>query len=185
MTVSGTLLETTDFGFGPFDIVAGPDGNLWFTDPGGNTIGRVTPSGPTITQFTIPTAFGTPNGIASGFDGRLWFTERNAGKIGRITTDGANIDEFPIPSGLQPILIARGPDGALWFTEGLFVVAGRVSEPISLQIGRIDTTGAITEFPALGAGASLFGIATGSDGALWFTDTGMNNAIGRITPQGM
>jgi virginiamycin B lyase len=25
------------------DIVAGPDGNLWFTEGGGNKIGRITP----------------------------------------------------------------------------------------------------------------------------------------------
>ena len=105
------------WGSSPFDIVTGPDGNLWFTDQGASTIGRITPGGPTITQFPILSMFGTL-GIASGFDGRLWFTERNDSQIGRITTDGLTVGEFPIPFGLEPLLITRGPDGALWFTEG-------------------------------------------------------------------
>ena len=34
----------------PFGITTGPDGNLWFTEYGGDKIGRITPSG-TITEF--------------------------------------------------------------------------------------------------------------------------------------
>ena len=29
----------------PFDIVAGSDGNLWYTEPSGDNIGRITPAG--------------------------------------------------------------------------------------------------------------------------------------------
>src|SRR6187431_2493980 len=29
----------------PYSIVAGPDGNLWFTESDGNAIGRITPDG--------------------------------------------------------------------------------------------------------------------------------------------
>ena len=29
----------------PLGIMAGPDGNLWFTEPGANKIGRITPAG--------------------------------------------------------------------------------------------------------------------------------------------
>jgi len=41
----------------PNDIVAGPDGNLWVTEPAinGNKIGRITPAG-AITEFAIPDA---------------------------------------------------------------------------------------------------------------------------------
>ena len=62
----------------------GTHGNLWFT--GGNSIGRITPSGQ-ITEFPVPTNNSIPEGIAAGPDGNLWFTETsNVGnKIGRIT----------------------------------------------------------------------------------------------------
>ena len=38
---------------GSAHIVAGPDGNLWFTDPGNNQVDRVTPQGQ-ITPFALP-----------------------------------------------------------------------------------------------------------------------------------
>jgi hypothetical protein len=54
----------------PFSIALGPDGNLWFTEVGGNKIGEITPSG-AISEFAW---HGNPGGIAS--DGTmLWFTE--------------------------------------------------------------------------------------------------------------
>ena len=68
----------------PDYIVAGPDGNLWFTENIGNKIGRITPDGK-ITEYAIPTSQGDPDRIAVGPDNNVWFTE-NGGKIGRIGT---------------------------------------------------------------------------------------------------
>jgi hypothetical protein len=62
-----------------------------------------------------------------------------------------------MPNGSVPETIAAGPDGALWFTEW---DAGR--------IGRITTTGVITEYP-VPAAYHGGGITVGPDGALWFT----------------
>jgi streptogramin lyase len=39
----------------PFDVAAGPDGNLWFTEFGSDKIGRITPTG-TITEFAVLSA---------------------------------------------------------------------------------------------------------------------------------
>jgi streptogramin lyase len=36
---------------GPQGIVAGPDGNIWFTNRGNNSIGRITPAG-VVSNFT-------------------------------------------------------------------------------------------------------------------------------------
>src|SRR5438034_561946 len=71
------------------------------------------------------------------------------------------ITEFPIPTPSSvSVSIAAGRDGALWFGEA----AGN-------KIGRIATSGAITEFPlpATTPGDGPVGIAAGPDGALWFT----------------
>ena len=46
-------------------IAAGPDGNLWFTEHGKNKIGRITPAG-VFTEFPIPTAGASPEGITAG-----------------------------------------------------------------------------------------------------------------------
>jgi|SRR5258708_2189257 len=61
-------------------ITAGPDGNLWFTEPG--KIGRITPTG-TISEFPLPTSESTSAFITTGPDGAIWFTERSS-KIGRL-----------------------------------------------------------------------------------------------------
>jgi streptogramin lyase len=84
----------------------------------------------------------------------------------------ASITEFS--SGVTaPSAITDGPDGNMWFTD-------------THAIGRITTSGAVTEFSAgLNPGAHPFGnIVVGSDGNLWFSDIGSPQAIGRITPSG-
>ena len=126
-------------GCGPTGITSGPDGNLWFTEAGGNTIGRITPSG-SITEFPIPMANNSPHGITnsspfgitSGPDDNLWFTEQAGNTIGRITPAGT-IQEFPLPTTCNnqhpcgPTGITSGSDGNLWFTEQYVSKIGRIS----------------------------------------------------------
>jgi virginiamycin B lyase len=175
ITTGGTITNfPTAKNVSPWAIVNGPDGALWFTDLGTNAIGRITIAG-AITEFPIAPPQADPLSIAAGSDGALWFTEND--RIGRMTTAGAYSD-FAVPTvGSGPESITAGPDGALWFTEES---AGK--------IGRITTSGAITEYTAL---SNVFrqnvenpiGIAAGPDGALWFGDVG-TNSIGRITTAG-
>ncbi len=82
------------------------------------------------------------------------------------------INEFPVAGNGGPFRITLGPDNNLWFTE-----------QTGNKIGRMTTTGAITEFPVPTAGSTLRTITTGADGNLWFTE-GTGNKIGRITPAG-
>ena len=57
----------------PYDITAGPDGALWFTEFDGLRIGRVTTTW-AFAEYPVPTDIGAPGGIASASDGSLWFT---------------------------------------------------------------------------------------------------------------
>ena len=164
----------------PEGITMGPDGALWFTEYGANSIGRITPGGK-ITTYPLPTFDANPQSITVGPDGALWFTEWYANKIGRITTSGS-IREFSLPTcgscpggkRLGPYGIAKGPDGALWFTANF-----------GSAIGRITTSGAVTVYPlpnrACCTHAYPLGITRGPDGALWFTS---QDGIGRITTSG-
>src|SRR6266516_3008942 len=62
-------------GAGLANITAGPDGNLWFTEPNIDRIGRITPAG-VVTEFSAGiTAGARPYDITAGPDGNLWFTE--------------------------------------------------------------------------------------------------------------
>ena len=149
-------------------IAAGPDGNMWFTNSSGNSIGRITPSG-TVTEYRLPTAYSSPENIAAGPDGNMWFTEGN--RIGRITPTGV-ITEYP--TGGVAFAIAAGPDGNMWFTN---------STQFTHNIARITPAGTITEYPIPTPQSNPMGIAAGPDGNMWFTESAANK-IGRITPDG-
>jgi streptogramin lyase len=195
----------------PNDIIAGPDGNLWFTERSSNMIGRITPDTVTITEF--PAAENSqPYEITAGADA-LWFTERSANQIGRMTPDGV-LTEFPLPSAnSEPCGITTGADGNVWFSEcnasrvGRIASDGTITE-FSLATGQrangigagpnagvwftsfsIDTIGrvglaspnAVTGFPVRGGPLQ---ITMGPDGNLWFTEA-INSRIGRLTPAGV
>ncbi len=80
--------------------------------------------------------------------------------------------EYPTESGSTPFGFVNGPDGAIWFTE-----------INTSKIGRISTSGSLTEYAIPTPNASPQDITVGSDGALWFTETG--SKIGRITTSGV
>lgn len=152
----------------PFDITAGSDGNLWFTQSLYPAIGRMTPQG-VVTEFPVS---GLTTGIAAGPDGALWFTEYTARKIGRITTAGVLTEYSVADTNAYLRDITAGPDGALWFIEDF-----------ANKIGRIATDGTITEFSIPTTNARPWSITAGPDGALWFTEFG-SNQIGRVTVTG-
>jgi virginiamycin B lyase len=56
---------------------------MWFTEKGGNKIGRITTAG-VVTELAVPTAGSQPFGITLGLDGSLWFTEQNGNRIGKV-----------------------------------------------------------------------------------------------------
>ncbi len=186
ITTTGTITEypTTAPNSGPSRITSGPDGALWFTEERANQIGRITTAG-AVSEFPIPTPSTAPpttfpRGITSGPDGALWFTENRTNQIGRITTAGA-VTEYPIPTANSgPYEITRGPDNALWFTENGHCTTVGCTPPTVSQVGRITTTGTITEFPTPTADTHPAGIAFGPDSALWLTEFTAGN-LGRVS----
>jgi len=197
----------------PFGITAGPDGALWFTEAeAGGKIGRVTTAG-VITEYVVPTVGSQPVSITTGPDGALWFTENNGSKIGRITTAGVITDHDVPTANSNPYDISAGADGALWFTEdsankvGRITTAGMIIEyavptansvPFGVtagpdwaawvgegnrKLGAISTAGVITEYAVPERGGPSI-ITVGPDGALWFTEYGYGNSIGRASISG-
>lgn len=67
---------------GPYGIVLGADGAMWFTEITGNKIGRIATSGEII-EYQIPTPESEPHGLVPGSDGGIWFAEE-ADKIGKV-----------------------------------------------------------------------------------------------------
>ena len=151
-------------GKAPWGITAGPDGNVWFTTAAtaGNSVGRITPAG-VITEFPLPTPLSHPHGIVTGSDGNLWVA-LGSGAVARVTPAGV-ITEFPIGHPSSPNQIVSGPDGNLWITGN------------GVTLTQISTAGQIREFPIAQIPAQ--GIAVGSDGNLWYSQSSVDR-IGRM-----
>jgi len=174
-------------GIGAVGIVSGPDGNLWsyLQAPGSAFVDKLSPNGVVLSGYA---ADGAVADIAAGPDGDVWYAAvagpfDNLPEVVSVTPDGRQTS-FALPAGDGVLTsVTAGPDGRIWFAAtGGF-------------IGEISGTGAVTQFPIPDQGdQSIMRLATGSDGALWFTqdlssssdDSGWIgvSSVGRITTDG-
>lgn len=176
-------------------ITIGPDSNLWFIETL-RQIARVTPAGQ-ITEIPLSSPIGAYNAFTTGPDGNFWATACDAQNVSgcgvsfiiKIMPSGQVAYSYQLPDPLSdPVGITKGPDGNLWFTDCIIIGAETC---LDNEIGRLTITGKISEFglPIFNTGFNSphvdygfpAGIATGSDGNLWFAD---GPKIGRITPAG-
>ncbi|HVA33089.1 MAG TPA: hypothetical protein VNG31_03005 [Candidatus Baltobacteraceae bacterium] len=143
------------------DIVAGHDGNLWFTDYGNNKIGRITTAG-AVTEFALP-ANASPSGIAVDAKGRLWITDGGNKRIIKMKTTGKVVQSYGtgISPGEYPQYIVAAPDGNLYFTEAAF------NSTLHDKIGRISTSGKIAEVATLAPESYPDRLTIGKDGNLY------------------
>ncbi len=100
----------------PGSIVAGPGGDIWFTDPGLGRFGRFAPDGK-LTEFHNRLR---PEALAADSSGGLWFVGSYG--VGTIAADGrvrelrvGDFYELAIGGGFDAI---NGPEGDLWFIGG-------------------------------------------------------------------
>src|SRR2546430_14932601 len=88
--------------------------------------------------------------------------------------EAGNFNMFgPVTGPNDPIDITTGPDGNLWFVNKFENI-----------IGRVTTTGVITEFTVPTANAQPQDITAGPDGDLYFTEPPLNEIV-KITPNGV
>jgi len=139
------LTETSykvDPGDQPAEIVAGSDGNLWFTEcptyfndqtTTNGAVVKITPSGVTTAYTLTGLPVRCPYAIVPAPDGNLWFTEERADAgtppMGEITTSGT-ISEYPLAYEATGGLVV-GSDSNLWFASDANVYAfNRISQSI-------------------------------------------------------
>ncbi len=173
---AGAPITEYDVGAGhrPTFIANGPDGKLWFTDPGGGGVqpgvGRISTAG-AVETHAIASAV-DPLDVAPSPDGAMSLTDQGANRLLRLDTGFGLIDTGNSVEG--PRGVTAGPGGKVWFTN---------QTDGSDQVCRID--------PSLDVNASLCtsmqrpgaearGIAEGPDGAVWFAE-GAGNAVGRAS----
>ncbi len=158
----------------PAGIVAGPDGALWFTDPGNDVIGRITTGGTYTLQQAVNTE--VDQGITVGPGNAVWFTlGLDAGGIGRITTSG-KVTLYKDPGGEFTQEITTAADGTLWFTE------------INGTVGHRAKNGSIKHFTVGAQNAALEGIVEGPDKNLWIAESALgshfSNHVYKLTTSG-
>jgi virginiamycin B lyase len=179
----------------PVDITVGPNGLLWFTEPGRNKIGELAwltllPRDQDSTEWDVATQVSfDPHGnvvrgawhIILGPDGNLWFTEKDTNHLWRF--DPQTHQGMPISVPLPPNLPASTPQdlrgitaglGSLWITDNKAGVIYQVtlSPPTSQSFTpfTLPTT-------ALGHPED---ITVAPNGHLWFTDQDTSNDTGKI-----
>jgi polyhydroxybutyrate depolymerase len=141
----------------PFDLAAGPDGSVWFTEFRADMIGRISQSG-VLTQYKVPTAGAGPYQIAAGPQGSMCFTEYNTAKVGRVSPNG-HVAEFRLP---KP---TYGGTGIIGSAPGPALMA----DPAG-AIDRISAAGAISRTRVPTAFGFPFAIARLRSGIVWLNE---------------
>ncbi len=174
---------TIPSGGAPVAIVAGANGNLYFTESStgptnGGTIAEMTTAGTIVTETMVDTTRTVGlAGLAQAPNGKLWFTEQSPGIVGNMDPTTHAITPFQITGTSHPSAITVAPTGDVWFVD-----------QGNNEIGHISTTNVFTSYTvptaaAFGANAEPFGIAIGPDGNVWFTEqsAGGGGKIGKLT----
>ena len=160
-----TLGKTTYFSIAnnatqPTALTVGPSNEIWYAEWIGPNVGYIANNG---TAHEFAAGFGSNSntfGIAYGSDGRIWFCDPQNQRISAINTDGSGLTHYSAGLTGQADSIVAGPDGNLYFGE------------FSSAIGKITTSGTITEYPLPHSEGSfpVLGIAVGPDNNIWFSN---------------
>ncbi|GLW90602.1 Vgb family protein [Actinokineospora globicatena] len=196
-------LERLHLGIGlPNDLALGPDGALWFTLGGLNSIGRYDPRTGAWDRFPVPGEIlgqvGALFGIIKPGPGRtVLFDLPQLNKVATLDVDTHRFTQYVMPTPLSfPVGLRTAADGTIW-----------VAEALGMKIAHITPgTGQITEYPLLGVNGLLTslldGLAIGSignplpmpgpiaeagDGNIYFAVSfpaafGLGNQIARFNP---
>jgi len=157
----------------PHTPVFDQKGMLWFTVERGNFVGRLNPQTGTIRMSSSPTPHSIPYGIAVDSDGIPFYCEFGTNKLASVNPGTMEIKEYILPENSRPrrLTISNGVVYYTDFSRGF--------------LGRLDPrTGKIDEWASPGGSTSQpYGIAATPDGAIWFSESGVNpNTIVRFDP---
>jgi streptogramin lyase len=195
----------------PLGIAAGPDGNIWFAESGGNSIDRITPSG-IVDRFPLADAQSFPQNVVPGPDGNVYFEAPGVQKAGFVKALG---NLAVVELGSSYFAGAFGPRGQLWrvavsdtvdwsdlgflgsgvgcqmkdgFPHGFVSMTKGLHDYLWLTddagnaVVMLDTRYCqFSSIPLPNPSSGPKFITTGRDGAVWFTELS-GDRIGRIEP---
>ena len=180
------LFAVPTAGAGLSNIVAGPDGALWFNEQNGFAVGRITTAG-LVTEFPVPRASYSANGdgpttiVSSG--GNLW-TLANVGSTIDVVSTAGTVTQLYANLNQSATNLAPDSVGGVWATS----LTGAGGGSVSGGLFRVDPpAGAVRNYrnPQFTGQFQPVPIAAGPKGTVWFADGGaaireVNNA-GKIT----
>jgi len=151
-----------------YDVKPDKNGDVWFTSPGANKIGKVDGKTMKITQWVLPTTNPSPRRLEIANDGMIYVGAFISGKIIQFNPKTQTFKEFPLP-GPDPSPYALGVDreGNIWYDSHHLDVIGRLDPK----------TGNVTEYPFPQSELAMREFFLDSQGHLWFGSS-PNNKVG-------
>lgn len=167
------LFPVPTAGAGLSNIVAGPDGALWFNEQDGFAVGQITTTG-VVTEFPVPRAPYSANGdgpttiVSSG--GNLWTLANVGSTIDEVSIAGTVTQLY---ANLNQSATNLAPDsaGGVWATS----LSGAGGGSVSGGLFRVDPpTGAVRNYrnPEFTGEFQPVPIIAGPKGTAWFADGG-------------
>lgn len=159
----------------PVFLVIDGKGNIWFSEPTTNAIGRLIPTNtPSWQQWKVPTANASPYDLTLDNNGNIWFTEFSGNKIGFLNTTTNQFVENAIPtSGSQPYGITKDPGGKIWFAEN---TQQKIASFVPNTSGKVT----ITEY-GVSSASNPHLITADQAGNIWYSE-GFSGDIGEFIP---
>jgi virginiamycin B lyase len=151
-----------------YDVKPDKNGQVWFTSPRTNKIGKVDAKTMKVSQWTPPTKNAYTRRMEIGPDGMIYAGEYLGGKMLQFNPKTQTFKEFPLP-GPDPSPYALGfdADGYLWYDSHNMDV-----------IGRFDTkTGKVIEYPFPHSELAMREFFRDSHGRMWYGSS-PNNKVG-------
>lgn len=158
-------------------IVAGPDGNIYFTEPSLNEVGLFDVKTDRVSQFNMPLADTQPQGITVGGDGNLWFTEGGQNKIASLNPTTHLVTNYAFEPSThttndQAEGITAGPNDTIWFVTQ----QNNLVNEFNIATDQFTNTQPYwppappNPNPPTPVNADLWSIATGPDGNIYYTE---------------
>ena len=167
----------------PGAIIAGPDGNVWFTENDAGNAASITPNG-AITEQHVGVDTNVVSGIAVDSKGRICVASILRQFNGQAEADDIECFSPTRGSSYQLAIVdaktaglVNGPDGYLWYTQAGTNGLGRLNlDTFLTEQAQIFQTGAADPNKVDAPSA----IITGPGGSLWFSEV-LGNRIGMVT----
>ncbi len=155
----------------PLNIVAGPDGNLWY-NASNDSIYKLTTSGK---SSHVRSVYGLGGGLWVAYQ-HVWFYDALKIQLDEMSTTGAIVAKFSMPNNCFPFSLTSGPRDSMWYVD-----SGNDC------VARMTLSGKFTVVPTYSQKQNpgfFTTIVVGPNKDLWFTETG-KNGLGWIDPATM